>query len=274
MQMNNKLYPEVHVQMLNLRPIFQDAIDVLSQYASHLRLPALPATVHLMQQDVINHYRYAATHYLPLTLDEHFLQDSSIGNPYEKWAKFTNDDFDVLAFTVTNLIRYTTRLIHETESVAFEAERRYRESSARSNAYIAPLVEIDHWNRKIGIRVNSDETLALTPFSTETEYEGQVGMRSDANGVSEWWLTTSDADGNKSKHVITKSEFRELTRTLRERTIHISDRSVLNQLKSTALDECDDLAAANDKFRVLCNSYCAEHEVATAFDRLHETWWL
>ena len=39
--------------MLNLRPIFQDAIDVLSGYASQLKLPALPATVFLMQQDAL-----------------------------------------------------------------------------------------------------------------------------------------------------------------------------------------------------------------------------
>ncbi len=272
--MNNKSKLQVCVNLLNLCPIFQDAIDVLSQYASHLRVPALPATVYLMQQDVINHYRYAATHYLPLTLNEHFLQNSSIGSPYEKWAKFTNEDFDVLAFTVTNLIRYTTRLIHETESVALKAERRYHEANARSNAYIAPLVEIDCRNRQIGIRVNSDETLTITPFSTETEYEGQVSMHSDANGVTGWWLSTSDADGNQSKHVITKSEYQELTTTLRERAVNLSNRSVLNQLKLTALDECDDLTAANDKFRVLCNSYCSEHEVAMAFDHLHETWWL
>ncbi|MBC7819082.1 MAG: hypothetical protein IAG10_19505 [Planctomycetaceae bacterium] len=259
--------------MLNLRPIFQDAIDVLLQYASHLRLPALPATVHLMQQDVINHYRHAATHYLPLTLNEHFLQNSSIGTPYEKWAKFTNEDFDVFAFTVTNLIRYTTRLIHETESVALKAERRYREASARSNSYIAPLVEIDHRNRQIGIRVAPNETLTLTPFSVETDYEGEVGMRS-ADGVSDWWYTTTDADGNESKRAITRSEYQELTQTLRERTIHLGDRSVLNHLKIEALAECDELVAANEKFRVLCNSYCAEHEVAAPFDHLHEGWWI
>jgi hypothetical protein len=170
-----------------------------------------------------------------LTLNEHFLQNSSIGTPYEKWAKFTNEDFDNLAFMVTNLIRYTTRLIHETESVALHAERRFAEASARSNAYIPPLVEIDHRQRRIGIRIDPDNTLALTPFATES----------------------SGFDA-----------------ALRERTISLVDRSVLNELETEALAECDYLAKANDRFRVLCNSYCAEHEVAAAFDRLHQSWWL
>jgi hypothetical protein len=268
------MYPRAREQMLNLRPIFQDANDVLSGYASHLSVPALAPTVHLMQRDVINHYRYAATHYLSLTLMEHFLQNSSIGTPYDKWAKFTNADFDILSFTITNLMRYTTRLIHETESVALNAEGRYREASVRSNAYIAPLVEIDHQHRRIGIRVNPDESLTLTPFSPDADYPGMVGGHSDANGTIEWWHATCDADGNESRRIITKSEYQELTRTLRDRRVANQDRSVLAHLKAEALSECDDLEVVNNQFRVLCNRYCAQHEVATAFDRLHEEWWV
>lgn len=260
--------------MLNLRPIFQDAIDVLSVYAPQLKLPALPATVFLMQQDVVNHYRYAVTHYLPLTLDEHFLQNSSLGTPYEKWAKFTNDDFQQLSFTVTNLIRYTVRLIHETESVAMKAERKYREASARSNAYIAPLVEIDSRGRHIGIYVTPHQSLTVTPFSTETDYTGRLGRQSEADGETEWWHETTDSDGNESKRIITKAEFQELSRTLRERLVELKDRSALKHLKSNGLKECDELAALATQFAALCNSYCDNHQVAVAFENLHASWWM
>ncbi|TWT59791.1 hypothetical protein [Rubinisphaera italica] len=260
--------------MLNLRTIFQDAIDVLSGYESQLKIPAIPATVFLMQQDVVNHYRYAVTHYLPLTLDEHFLQNSSIGTPYEKWAKFTNEDFQKLSFTITNLIRYTTRLIHETESVAMKAQRRYREASARSNAYIAPLVEIDHRGRQVGIHVDTNQTLTVTPFSTETDYPGRVGMQSGTDGDTEWWHVTTDSDGNESKSIITKVEYQEITQTLRGRLIELQDRSVLEQLKDDGLKECDELNALTTQFATLCNSYCDNHQVAMAFDNLHENWWI
>jgi hypothetical protein len=260
--------------MLNLSPIFQDAIDVLSQYSSHLSLPALPATVHLMQRDVLNHYRYAATHYLPLTLNEHFLQNSSIGTPYEKWAKFTNDDFNALAFTVTNLLRYTTRLIHETESVALHAEKPFREASARSNAYIGPLVEIDHRGHQIGIQVILDETLAITPFATGADDPNRILIRSKADGVTERWQITLDEKGNESRRSITLAECLELTRVLRTRVVSLDDRTVLEQIRAEALSECEDLEAANDEFQALCNSYCTQNEVATAFDQLHEDWWV
>lgn len=260
--------------MLNLSPIFQDAIDVLSGYASQLKLPALPATVFLMQQDVVNHYRYAVTHYLPLTLNEYFLQNSSIGTPYEKWAKFTNDDFQQLSFTVTNLIRYTVRLIHESESIAMVAEHRYEEASARSNAYISPLVEIDHRGSQIGIYVNPDQSLSVTPFSTKTSYPGHFGMRSEADGKTEWWHTTTHSDGIEVKRFITKAEYQELTRTLYERVEDLQDRSVLEHLKSDGLKECDELTALTEQFAALCSSYYDEHKVATVFENLHQSWWL
>ena len=260
--------------MLNLRPIFQDAIDVLHGDASQLNLPALPATVSLMQQDVVNHYRYAVTHYLPLDLDEHFLQNSSIGTPYEKWAKFTNDDFQRLSFTITNLIRYTVRLIHETESVAMKAEGRYREASARSNAYIAPLVEIDHRGAHVGICVIPSHSLTVTPFSTETDYPGRLGMRSRTDGESIGWHETADSHGNHSHRLITKAEYQNLTRTLRARLVELQDRSVLEHLAIDGLKECDELAGLAAQFATLCNSYCDNHQVAVPFENLHESWWV
>lgn len=267
-------YDDGRTRVLNLRPIFEDGIDVLSRHAEFLKVPPLPATVYLLQRDVINHYRYAATHYLSLTLTEHYLQNSSLGTPYEKWAKFTNDDFETLSFSLTNLIRYTTRLIHETEAIAFRAQQRHREANARSNQYIPPLVEINHRNRQVGLRVNSDETVSVTPFATDTDYEGKVGGRTAANGTFHYIHVTCDAEGNEVERIITTAEWQQLTRRLRERRIELGDRSVLLQLKADALSESEELERLNDEFGVICNSYYSQGDVAVSFDNLHEEWCL
>jgi hypothetical protein len=44
--------------------------------------------------DLINAAQHALDHYLPLDLSEPFLQKSSLGSPYQKWAKFTVEDFE------------------------------------------------------------------------------------------------------------------------------------------------------------------------------------
>src|SRR5262249_34225229 len=54
--------------------------------------------------DLANAAELALTHYLPLTLTEDFLQNSSIGPPYQKWAKFTNEDFHELDLALVRLL--------------------------------------------------------------------------------------------------------------------------------------------------------------------------
>jgi hypothetical protein len=97
--------------VLNLKPIFVDAIIALEHHAELVRTPPLPAAIFMLQRDVTNHYKYALTEYLCLSLDVAFLQNSSLGSPHEKWAKFTND-FGLLAFSVHGLLRCTSRLVH------------------------------------------------------------------------------------------------------------------------------------------------------------------
>ena len=54
--------------------------------------------------DVINAAEYALNHYFPLTLKEPYLQNSSVGTPYEKWAMFTNEDFAALDVCLQRLL--------------------------------------------------------------------------------------------------------------------------------------------------------------------------
>jgi hypothetical protein len=65
---------------------------------------SLVVVVYHLLGDVVNAAEYALTHYFPLTLTESFLQNSSIGTPYQKWAKFTNDDFQKLDQCVRRVV--------------------------------------------------------------------------------------------------------------------------------------------------------------------------
>ncbi len=64
----------------------------------------LPFFVHYLLEDLANAAEYAANHYFPLTLAEEFLQNTSIGSPYQKWAKFTNEDFEDVVHSLRRLI--------------------------------------------------------------------------------------------------------------------------------------------------------------------------
>jgi hypothetical protein len=142
--------------MLNLTIIFDDANRGLTEHATRLAVFALPAAVYLMQRDVINHYNYALDHYFTLTLQESFLQNSSIGPPYQKWAYFTNQDFGLLSFTIHNLLRYTSRLFHESEGAVLVAEGRYSELGPRSNRYTNLLCEIKYRRKAVGISIEDN----------------------------------------------------------------------------------------------------------------------
>ena len=151
--------------MLNLKPIFVDATIAIERHAELVRTPPLPAAIFMLQRDVINHYEYALEHYLCLALDLEFLQNSSLGSPYDKWMKFTNEDFGLLAFSIHGLLRYTSRLVHETTCRALEGARRFDEMKSLSNFYTDPICQIR--DRSIGIEVHGDHTLSVTAFGPE-----------------------------------------------------------------------------------------------------------
>ena len=258
--------------MLNLTPIFDDAIEAVRDHSSFLSVAPLPATVFLLQRDVINHYRYALTHYFDLTLNEPFLQNSTIGTPYAKWAKFTNEDFELLAFTTHNLIRYTSRLLHETHCKALENAERFSEMKSLSNSYTNPICDLNYKSKTIGIRVNDDRTLCVTPFANGPSIDGDVRLTSTAGGPTHRYHTTVDADGRESTTEITQEEYEELTQTLREACHDITDRSTLRRLKDRGLSELDDLIERNMLFGKVCAEYHSGVTTFSPFEELHQSW--
>lgn len=150
--------------MLDLSCLYDDSISSLDRHGSYLDVRSLPPAVFMMQRDVINHYRYALEHYFTISLSEPYLQNSSHGSPYQKWAFFVNENWGMLSYTVHQLLRYTSRLIHETEIKMLLATNRASEIKDISNDYTDPLCNFRHNEKKVGIHVSHDHSLTVTPL--------------------------------------------------------------------------------------------------------------
>ncbi len=88
--------------MLEGLPLLFD-FPVIASARERLRSSLAVVVYHLLG-DVVNAARHALTHYLPLTLTEEYLQNSSLGTPYQKWARFTNEDFETLDQCIRRLL--------------------------------------------------------------------------------------------------------------------------------------------------------------------------
>jgi hypothetical protein len=180
--------------MLGLSSLYEDSIDALDRHGSYLEVRSLPPAVFMMQRDVINHYRYALEHYFTISLSEPYLQNSSHGSPYQKWAFFVNENWGMLSYTVHQLLRYTSRLIHETELKMLLATGRASEMKGISNDYTDPLCDFRHNEKKLGIHVSQDHSLTVTPLrrsrSAANQSEHEIRDRSvlaklKADGLAE-----------------------------------------------------------------------------------------
>ena len=58
---------------------------------------------------------------------------------FKKWMFFSNKNFQIVSFTVHNLLRYTSRLFHETEAIALRDAREFDEMKSGGREYIALL---------------------------------------------------------------------------------------------------------------------------------------
>jgi len=75
--------------------------------------------VHRHLQELINMYDLVANHYLALSLEEEFLQNSSFGSPMRKWQFVLNRDLEALNNNVKKLILSLNKLGHRDYSERF-----------------------------------------------------------------------------------------------------------------------------------------------------------
>jgi hypothetical protein len=258
--------------MLHLSFIFDDAIRVLSEHADRLAVAPLPATVYLMQMDVINHYRSALNHYLNVPLDAPFLQNSSLGTPYQKWAYFANEDFGLLSFAVHNLLRYTSRLIHESECIGLRDSGRYTEMTRTSNSYTRPICQIRYSGKAIGVAVDSDHRLSITPVGTERT-AARVMRQSTAGGPMLYFRIVQGPDGIEREEPIRLDEYERAVETGRSESIDIRDRARLVTVMERGHAEVADLQERNRGFKQVCDNFYRSRPVTEPFENLNESYW-
>ncbi|XXX72942.1 hypothetical protein WMF30_35370 [Sorangium sp. So ce134] len=82
--------------MLEGLPTLSEYVVRISTVAQKRPCGSLALVVYHLLGDLVNAAEHALSHYFPLTLAEPFLQNSSLGSPYQKWAIFTNEDFSML----------------------------------------------------------------------------------------------------------------------------------------------------------------------------------
>lgn len=225
--------------MLNLKFIYEDAIQSLRDGGDVLQIPSLPTSVFLMQQDLINHYKYAIYHYFNLTLEEHFLQNSSLGTPYQKWREITNGDFKMLFFSIKTLTRFTSRLYHESVLKKREIYGDFETFKVDSNRYTHLICDFKYQGGILGIVVNENETLTISSVATEA-------IKLDDGH----WTSVS----------------------LKE--VDISDRSILSQIKEEVLSEISELEKLVTIYVGECKKYNVDKELLSPYENMHESFWV
>lgn len=223
--------------MLNIEPVFSDALTSIEDGGNHLEAAPLAATVYLMQRDVINQYRYALEHYLTVELTAPFLQNSSLGTPSEKRAKFTNDDFTLLAFHVQNLVRYTARMLCETLSVRHVGEREFAKSKDASSKYISLLVKLARPEVEIGLHVEELNSFKVSSLALDDALV-TIGVREQ---------TYAWRDDAERRHV-------------------------LSQLVRSGEEELANLWKGHEAYAAACQKFYGTRPTIAPFDCLHPSY--
>ena len=82
----------------------------------NLRNPKRVYDVFRSFQEVISDVNLVANHYLALDFTEHYLQNSSFGEPIDKWRYFLNKDLEELNRTVKEYLQNLSYLSHDDSS--------------------------------------------------------------------------------------------------------------------------------------------------------------
>jgi len=179
---------------------------------------SLAIVVHHLLGDLANAMEYALTHHFPLRLTEPFLQGSSFGTPYQKWAKFTHDNFH-------EVDRALQRLLPAVWAA-------YEEASAPSESDL-PYTTPEGWmwfanvHDYVCCAVDPDEPMLTL---------SAVHLKGWADPASGLFLGPRPEDHDWNAPIIT-------------RTRHdISDRTVITALQRTGLARLVDLRRQIDQF--------------------------
>ena len=89
--------------------VFDEALD----FSKNLHSPKTVYDIYRLLHVVIEETSLVASHYLALKFDEEYLQNSSCGEPVDKWRCTLNEDLETLN-------EATKKYLHSLSSIAFE----------------------------------------------------------------------------------------------------------------------------------------------------------
>jgi hypothetical protein len=216
-----------------LPSLFEYVIGVVTRQRQR---GSLAVVLYHLLGDVVNAAEHALIHYFPLTLSESFLQNSSIGTPYQKWAKFTNEDFQNVDQCLRRLIpaawewydQTINRPLHEGGIDLANPESWFEKSAAIKDAW--------HWFHVVKTEytccfVNSDEpALTLSAINLNGWVDWTEGRFLNVCNRPPW------DPPQRVPPIITKS--------VRD----IADRSAVTELQRVGLARLEELREANGRF--------------------------
>jgi hypothetical protein len=184
--------------------------------------------------DLVYSANHALTHYLTLTLQESFLQNSHYGSPYKKWAGATNDNFKEVAASVKALIPIVEKLYFYPTDLADRGD----------GIKVAP-----QWLRRVRdeydcCEIKADNCLTLS----------SINLRDWIDLESGWFRCCSFLRYIMEHPVVTRTD------------MDIADRSVLVELQSIGLIRVNQMRASYDSFAGWLRRNCTIEDV-TALHR-------
>lgn len=173
--------------------------------------------------DIANAADHALTHYFPISLDEPYLQNSSLGTPYQKWAKFTNDDFLNLDACLQTLVPAVWQWYDQTLDWDSRGE-----FGAMKDAW--------HWLEVVKTKYSSCVIDSNEPVLTLSEINIQGWVESSEGRFLNVWNRPPWDRGEPPPPIVTKSEH------------DIVDRSVVAKLHEAGLENLTLLREAIESF--------------------------
>lgn len=211
--------------MLDGLPSFFEYVIKLASAPSKRNSTAI-VLYHLLDE-VINACEDALNHYLPLNLDEPFLQNSSIGTPYQKWAKFTSEDFEEVDESLHRLIPAVWQRYQQVFGWR-SASASNQEKSAENDAWRW----LDRFNTEYVCAVVKRESPELTTSTINIT----------------GWIDPSTGCFRKFLNRPPSRQLEQPPSIVTHLIYDISDRSVISELRSDGLANLGLLREANANF--------------------------
>jgi hypothetical protein len=201
---------------------------------------SLQVVVYHVLGDLVNAAEHALIHYFPLTLAEPFLQNSSIGTPYQKWAKITNEDFEHVDQCVRLLLPLAWGCYEKNVWDRSEDEER---------PFGGLVKDTWIWLNYIRIRYNCCIVDQYVPTLTISTLHLDSWVDTDGRRVLNVDNLPRWARPELSPQIVTESAF------------DIADRGTIAELQRIGLTRLDEMRRLNDRFATWIRTHCTMEEI-------------